>query len=188
MAGRKVNGDGIATLKSHGRRLEVFCCADLTAARRLRTATARGRPGADGNRLCGNRQPALGYPQNLWISLWMICRPANGRCDKIAVRLHWLNFSHVVSVLYVNDLQAAPYLSLVISSSRHGSHLARPSVCITSSWRHRGRPCPKVNLCDRSRTCVDLGGGRSGQEQRLQIVQESPSQLARLPVPTLTDQ
>jgi hypothetical protein len=46
-----------------------------------------------------------GYPQNLWISMWMIWACVAWKSVNPMTLAHWSFFHHAISVYYNNDLR-----------------------------------------------------------------------------------
>ena len=140
-------------------------------------------------------KPRGGYPQNLWITLWMrLCGGLADRCA-FAELSNWSNFRHPIFTLWIRCLRAPPQASRAKASSTLDSRQAVPAVCITQPAYSVESVITSPFLRITSRTCIACGTNatatprarlRRGLRRRreknfLQIVQKAIAQLSGTP-------
>jgi hypothetical protein len=111
-----------------------------SVAARFTGSNTNGDPEREFNsRLESRRATHHGYPQKLWISLWMTGAEGQLQTLEIPLLSNWSIFSHVILYFTNKWLDARLGRLLLLSPSTCGSMAQSSQVCITSSVPEGGK-------------------------------------------------
>src|SRR5690606_7507451 len=85
-------------------------------------ACSQGGCGRTAAAIRRRRNLPTGYPQNLWISVWMSGAQRVRKRARNVTCSHWSFFDHCIYLFILNDLQAASDTSHLLWSSRCGRY------------------------------------------------------------------